>query len=85
MNGWDIVQVIVVLVGLLGGVMGPVLRLNSSMTKLNTTLNNVDERLKKQEEHSRESHIRIWQKNEEQDQKLENHEGRITRLEADRK
>ena len=51
MNGWDIVQVIVVLVGLLGGVMGPVLRLNSSMTKLNTTLNNVDERLKKQEEH----------------------------------
>ena len=55
------------------------------MTKLNTTLNNVDERLKKQEEHSRESHKRIWQKNEEQDQKLENHEGRITRLEADRK
>ena len=37
------------------------------------------------ETHSRDSHKRIWQKNEEQDQKLENHEGRITRLEADRK
>ena len=84
MNGWDIVQVIVVLVGLLGGVMGPVLRLNSSMTKLNTTLNNVDERLKKQEEHSQKAHERIWKKNDEQDKMLANHEGRITRLE-DRK
>ena len=84
MNGWDIVQVIVVLVGLLGGVMGPVLRLNSSMTKLNTTLNNVDERLKKQEEHSQNAHERIWEKNDEQDKMLANHEGRITRLE-DRK
>lgn len=84
MNGWDIVQVIVVLVGLLGGVMGPVLRLNSSMTKLNTTLNNVDERLKKQEEHSQKAHERIWEKNDEQDKMLASHEGRITRLE-DRK
>ena len=84
MNGWDIVQVIVVLVGLLGGVMRPVRRLNSSMTKLNTTLNNVDESLKKQEEHSQKAHERIWEKNDEQDKMLANHEGRITRLE-DRK
>lgn len=54
------------------------------MTKLNTTLNNVDERLKKQEEHSQKAHERIWEKNDEQDKMLANHEGRITRLE-DRK
>ena len=79
MNGWDIVQVIVVLVGLLGTVLAPVLKLNSSIAKLNTTLSNVEKRLERQEEHSQKAHERIWEK-----KMLANHEGRITRLE-DRK
>ena len=81
MNGWDIVQVIVVLVGLLGTVLAPVLKLNSSIAKLNTTLSNVEKRLERQEEHSQKAHERIWEKNDEQDKILANHEGRITRLE----
>lgn len=84
MTAWDVVQIIVVLVGLLGTVLAPVLKLNSSIAKLNTTLSNVEERLKEQEEHSRKAHERIWEKNDEQDKILANHEGRITRLE-DRK
>lgn len=84
MTAWDVVQVIVVLVGLLGTVLAPILKLNSSIAKLNTTLSNVEERLKEQEDHSRKAHERIWEKNDEQDKILANHEGRITRLE-DRK
>mgnify|MGYP000072518382 CR=1 FL=1 len=84
MTEWGVVGVVIALIGLVASVTGPVIKLNPSITKLTVTLTEVEKRLKDQEEHSRESHKRIWHKNEEQDQKLENHEGRDWRqIESD--
>lgn len=85
---WTVVGVIVTLVGLAAAVGGPVLKLNASITKLTTLLQVIEQRLdvlehgaKEQRTHAAESHRRIWAHNDEQDDRLEDHEKRITLLE----
>lgn len=88
---WTVVGVIVTLVGLAAAVGGPVLKLNASITKLTTLLKVIEQRLdaleqgaKEQRTHATESHRRIWAHNDEQDDRLEDHEKRITLLERQR-
>ena len=88
---WTVVGVIVTLVGLAAAVGGPVLKLNASITKLTTLLQVIEQRLdtleqgaKEQRTHAAESHRRIWAHNDEQDDRLEDHEKRITLLERQR-
>ena len=88
---WNVVGVIVTLVGLAAAVGGPVLKLNASITKLTTLLKVIEQRLdaleqgaKEQRTHAAESHRRIWAHNDEQDERLEDHEKRITLLERQR-
>ena len=83
--------VIVTLVGLAVAVGGPVLKLNGSITRLTTLLQAIEHRLdaleqgaKEQRTHAAESHRRIWAHNDEQDDRLEDHEKRITLLERQR-
>lgn len=40
---WEIVLVIITLIGLVTAILTPLLKLNTSITKLNTTINNLDE------------------------------------------
>mgnify|MGYP005767060839 FL=1 len=88
---WEVVGVIVTLVGLAAAVGGPVLKLNGSITRLTTLLQAIEHRLdtleqgaKEQRTHAAESHRRIWNHNDEQDARLEDHEKRITLLEQQR-
>ena len=88
---WEVVGVIVTLVGLAAAVGGPVLKLNGSITRLTTLLQAIEHRLdtleqgaKEQRTHAAESHRRIWTHNDEQDARLEDHEKRITLLEQQR-
>lgn len=88
---WEVVGVIVTLVGLAAAVGGPVLKLNGSITRLTTLLQAIEHRLdtleqgaKEQRTHAAESHRRIWNHNDEQDVRLEDHEKRITLLEQQR-
>ena len=88
---WEVVGVIVTLVGLAAAVGGPVLKLNGSITRLTTLLQAIEHRLdtleqgaKEQRTHAAESHRRIWNHNDEQDACLEDHEKRITLLEQQR-
>jgi hypothetical protein len=78
---WEIVGVIVVLVGLVTAIVGPVLKLNSSITALTVTVKGFNEKLNKAEEKNSEGHGRLWAKNDEQDIRLADHDKRIHVLE----
>lgn len=88
---WNVVGVIVTLVGLAAAVGGPVLKLNGSITRLTTLLQAIEQRLdtlereaRDQRAHAAESHRRIWAHSDGQDERLEDHEKRITLLERQR-
>lgn len=88
---WNVVGVLVTLAGLAAAVGGPVLKLNGSITRLTTLLQAIEHRLdevereaRDQRAHAAESHRRIWAHSDGQDERLEDHEKRITLLERQR-
>lgn len=88
MTEWGVVGVVVVLVGLVASIVGPVLRLNTSITKLTVTLDNTCADITETradieniKDKSAERAKRLWDKNEQQDKTLTDHEKRIHVLE----
>lgn len=84
---WTIVTVIIALVGLFLTVGTPILKLNSNIVKLNTSLDALQKRTDKQDEelktmknHAHESHKRLWDHNEEQDKAIAEHGQAIAKL-----
>ena len=78
---WQVVGVIVVLVGLAGSIIGPVIKLNSSITRLTVTRERLVKDVDVIKENSHDAHQRLWEKNDEQDKIINDHETRITSLE----
>lgn len=78
---WQVVLVIISLVGLVTAVVTPILKLNTSITNLNATMKNLDELVNesrhKQEVHEKESN----QKFEEYEHRLTQNEVKIKNLE----
>ena len=88
MTEWQVFGVIVALVAFVTAIVRPVIKLNTSITRLTETTRHLTENidrlvkdLAEQKEKSSESHRRIWAKNDEQDETLADHETRITILE----
>lgn len=88
MNEWTVVGVIIALVGLFFTVGKPIINLNNNITLLNANIKrNSDEiaeqkrELKDQRKAAHESHEKLWAKNGEQDDRLNDHETRIKILE----
>lgn len=88
---WTVVTVLIAIAGLAVTVGRPILKLNQNITTLNVTLKYIDERVTKhdkalddQAKHARESHKKLWDHNEEQDRKLEDHEKRLYHLEQNK-
>lgn len=81
MNEWSVVGVLVVVVGLFLSVGAPVIQLNSTITKLSTLVQSIQDRQARQERDNTDSHRRLWRHNDEQDATLNDHETRITILE----
>lgn len=81
MTQWEVFGVIVALVGFAISIGTPVIKLNTSITRLIDRLNTLDEGLDELTARNSKSHERIWKHNEEQDDKLNDHETRITILE----
>ena len=77
MNEWTIVTVVIALVGLVVTVAAPVIKLNSSITKLTVTMEGLQKAQDKLAVENTDSHRRMWVKNEEQDKKINDHETRI--------
>lgn len=78
---WTTVTVIIALVGLGAAVIKPIVSLTQSITKLTVVVERLERELDDQSEHSRESHKRLWDHNEEQDNRLDDHERRIHDME----
>ena len=78
---WEIVVGIIALVGFIITVSNPVIKLNSSIVKLNSSIENLQDSLDKLEKGNKESHKRLWDYNSVQDEKLDDHEHRISDIE----
>ena len=78
---WTVVPALVALAGLGAAIIKPIVSLTRSITTLTVVVERIERELAGQERHSRESHRRIWAKNDEQDGRLDDHEKRIDRLE----
>ena len=88
MTEWQVFGVIVALFGFVVEVVTPILKLNTSITKLTVTMESMSKDLINDREKSRDAHKSIWagieaveKKNTEQDLTLSNHEQRIKVLE----
>lgn len=89
MTEWGVVGVLVVLVGLVSAIVGPVIKLNTSITKLTVTLDNncaditeTRDKIEAVERRGAEGRQRLWKKNEEQDAKIAQQDKRIHVLEG---
>ena len=88
MNEWTVVTVLIALIGLFITVGKPILTLNSNVVKLNINVEQNNKELEKhdkafeqQKKDAQESHQRLWDKNDEQDKQLADHETRLGVLE----
>lgn len=79
---WEIFLGIVALVGFCVTIATPLTKLSKTMTELNVNMQNLNQAMNTLTANNTESHRRIWAHNEEQDEKLENHEKRITKIET---
>ena len=85
MTEWSIVGVIIALVGLVGAIVGPITRLTQSITKLTVVVDRLDAEQKTQRQDAKTSHKKLWEKCGELDRTLDDHEHRLTVMEAGRR
>lgn len=79
---WEIFLGIVALVGFIASVSGPMINLNTSITRLNDSVENLHKSIEKLDEDNEKDHVRIWKHNDEQDKEMEDHEKRIKAIES---
>ena len=79
---WEIFLGIVAIIGFIVTVTTPLMKLSKTMTELNVNMQNLNQAMNTLTANNTESHRRIWIHNDEQDEKLENHEKRITKIET---
>lgn len=84
MNEWTVFGVIAALVSFFSAVAVPVLRLTRAITALDATVKNTAGQLAELKTDNTTSHRQLWEKNGEQDGRLNDHETRITLLERDK-
>lgn len=79
---WEIFLGLVAIVGFFITVATPLAKLVKIMTELSMSVNNLKEAIKAMDTNNMESHQKLWAHNDIQDNKLENHEKRITTIEC---
>ena len=79
---WEIFLGIVAIIGFIVTVTTPLMKLSKTMTELNINMQNLNQAMDTLTANNTESHRRIWSHNGEQDEKIENHEKRITKIET---
>ena len=78
---WTVVTVIVVLSGLVISFVKPMVALNGTLTRLADAVAVLERELKEMADRNREAHGRLWEKEAAQDERLQDHEARLSRLE----
>ena len=82
MTEWNIVLVLASLLSFGVAVGAPLLKLNTTITKLIVVVDRLQKDLAEQTTRNSQSHQRIWDHNSEQDNRLDDHEHRIVQLEG---
>lgn len=85
MTEWGVVGVIVVLVGLVGAIVGPMLKLNTTITILTVTMRQFEGNMGDLTSKNSKDHGRLRNELDEHGKKLGRHETRITVLEEQNK
>lgn len=78
---WEIVAGLFVLIGGIVSIVTPIVKLTKSITELTVKVDDFSHQIEQQSVRSKEAHKRLWVHNEEQDDKLQEHEIRISNLE----
>ena len=78
---WEIVAGLFVLIGGIDSIVTPIVKLTKSITELTVKVDDFAHQIEQQSVRSKEAHKRLWEHNEEQDEKIQNHELRISSLE----
>lgn len=81
MTEWGVVLVIVTLLGFASGIITPLIKLNTAIVKLIDSVNTLDKSLGDLIESNTRTHKRLWDKLDEHDDTLNNHETRLTVIE----
>lgn len=81
MTEYGVVVIVVAMLTTAITIGAPILKLNTAITRLIVKLDNLGGDLDSLEKHNHESHRRIWEKNDEQDEKLADHETRLKVIE----
>ena len=83
MSEWTVVTVIVVLSGLVISFVKPLMNLNGTLTRLADAVAVLEQELKDFSERNRTAHGKLWEKETEQDGRLQDHELRLSRMEKE--
>ena len=78
---WEIVAGLFVLIGGIVSIVTPIVKLTKSITELTVKVDDFAHQIEQQSVRSKEAHKRLWEHNEDQDEKIQNHELRISSLE----
>lgn len=81
MNEWGVVGVIIALVGLLATIIKPIVNLTKTITRLTVVVDRLEKGQTELHNDAHAAHKRLWDHNEKQDERIENHEQRINALE----
>lgn len=81
MREWDVVLVIVALVGLFTSVTKPILSLNNTVTRLTSVVRTLEENIKGLTVKNSETHEKIWHKLKSHDDRLHQCETRLLMME----
>ena len=81
MTEWQVVGVIVVLLGLAATVIKPIVTLNASITRLTELCSFLEKNIDDLTRKNGEAHDRLWRRADEYDARLQCHETRLAGLE----
>lgn len=84
MSEYGVIVIVVAMITTAITIGAPILKLNTAITRLIVKLDNLGMDMDELERHNHESHRRIWEKNDEQDGKLADHETRLKVIENEK-
>lgn len=84
MSEYGVIVIVVAMITTAITIGAPILKLNTAITRLIVKLDNLGVDMEELEQHNHESHRRIWEKNDEQDEKLADHETRLKVIENEK-
>lgn len=81
MGQYEVIVIVVAMLTTAITIGAPIIKLNTAITRLIVKLDGLGVDLDELEKHNHESHRRLWEHNDEQDEKISDHESRLKVIE----